>query len=124
MELIDHLAAGRSEHPFDIPRHVLLLRVEDQQRFVDGWSNGTAEFIPKDGCMGPTTRVLREREGNRPAVVFVAVDPTPWIQERIREYCPLPDGAAAGAAAAPVAAPAPASGPSSCPREANPAQLC
>ena len=72
-----------------LARNYNLKSIVNQQRFVDGWSNGTAEFIPKDGCMGPTTRVLREREGNRPAVVFVAVDPTPWIQERIREYCPL-----------------------------------
>lgn len=76
-----------------LARNYNLKSIVNQQRFVDGWSNGTAEFIPKDGCMGPTTRVLREREGNRPAVVFVAVDPTPWIQERIREYCPLPEGA-------------------------------
>lgn len=76
-----------------LPRNYNMKSIENQQRFVDGWRDGNAEFIPKDGCMGPTTRVLREGTDGTPAVVFIALDPTPWIQERIREYCPLPEGA-------------------------------
>jgi hypothetical protein len=70
-----------------LPRNYNKKSIKNQQAFVDGWPKGNAEFIPKDGCMGPTTRVLREAEGDSKAVVFVALDPTPWIQERIREAC-------------------------------------
>jgi hypothetical protein len=75
-----------------LPRDYNAKSIENQQAFVDGWADGNAEFIPKNGCMGPTTRVLREGAEDRRAVVFIALDPTPWIQERVREYCPLPDG--------------------------------
>ena len=75
-----------------LPRNYNAKSIENQQAFVDGWADGNAEFIPKNGCMGPTTRVLREGAEDRRAVVFIALDPTPWIQERVREYCPLPDG--------------------------------
>jgi len=70
-----------------LPRNYNAKSIENQQLFVDGWLDGNAEFIPKDGCMGPTKRVLREREGDSKAVIFIALDPTPWIQERIREAC-------------------------------------
>ena len=76
-----------------LPRDYNMKSIENQQGFVDGWPEGNAEFIPKDGCMGPTTRVLLEGTDETPSVVFVALDPTPWIMERIREYCPLPEGA-------------------------------
>lgn len=76
-----------------LPRNYNAKAIQNQQAFVDGWAEGAAEFIPKDGCMGPTTRILREGGDGRPAVVFIALDPTPWIQERVREDCPLPDGA-------------------------------
>jgi len=75
-----------------LARDYNLKSIVNQQTFVDGWAGGTAEFIPKDGCMGPEVRVLCEASGDARAVVFVAVDPTPWIQERIREFCPLPEG--------------------------------
>ena len=71
-----------------LPKNFNAKSIQNQQAFVDGWAAGSAEFIPKDGCMGPTTRILRERSGDQPAIVFVAVDPTPWINERIREACP------------------------------------
>jgi len=71
-----------------LPRNYNAQSIENQQLFVDGWPDSDAEFIPKEGCMGPTTRVLREREGESKAVVLIALDPTPWIQERIRKACP------------------------------------
>jgi len=71
-----------------LPRNYNAKSIENQQLFVDGWPEGNAEFIPKEGCMGPTTRILREREGGSKAVVLIALDPTPWIQERIRKVCP------------------------------------
>lgn len=64
--------------------------IQNQQAFIDDWPAGNAEFIPKDGCMGPTRRILREAQADAKAVVFIAVDPTPWIQERIRGACPRP----------------------------------
>lgn len=71
-----------------LPKNYNAKSIQNQQTFVDGWPDGSAEFIPKDGCMGPTERVLRETDADTPAVVFIAIDPTPWIQERIREACP------------------------------------
>ena len=71
-----------------LPKNFNAKSIQNQQAFVDGWDAGTAEFIPKDGCMGPTPRVLREAGPDGRAVVFIAIDPTPWIQERIREACP------------------------------------
>ncbi|MEM9176243.1 MAG: metallophosphoesterase [Myxococcota bacterium] len=76
------------------PRDYNMQSIDNQQAFVDEWPAGHAEFIPKDGCMGPSTRVLLEGTDDTPAVVFIALDPTPWIQERLREYCPRPEGAA------------------------------
>jgi hypothetical protein len=64
--------------------------IRNQQAFVDEWPAGHAEFIPKEGCMGPVRRTLIEASGNRKAVVFIALDPTPWINERLREDCPTP----------------------------------
>ncbi len=71
-----------------LPKNYNAKSIQNQQDFVDSWPAGNAEFIPKNGCMGPTKRVLRPREGESRAVVFIAVDPTPWIQERIRKACP------------------------------------
>jgi len=73
-----------------LPKNYNAKSIENQQAFVDGWAAGSAEFIPKDGCMGPTARILRGSDGDRPAIVFIAIDPTPWINERIREACPRP----------------------------------
>lgn len=61
--------------------------INNQQLFVDGWPAGRADFLPKDGCMGPERRVLAEAEGDRPAVVLIALDPTPWIHPRLRALC-------------------------------------
>ena len=71
-----------------LPKNYNAKAIQNQQAFVDGWPDGNAEFIPKNGCMGPTVRVLREQVGGQQAVVFIAVDPTPWIQENVREACP------------------------------------
>lgn len=65
--------------------------IQNQQAFVDEWTDGSAEFIPKDGCMGPEARILHPIDGSHPAVVLVTIDPTPWINERLREACPQPE---------------------------------
>jgi hypothetical protein len=64
--------------------------IRNQQSFVDEWPTGQAEFIPKDGCMGPAKRILLEGTESAKPVVFIALDPTPWINERLREDCPTP----------------------------------
>ncbi|MFK7897401.1 MAG: metallophosphoesterase [Myxococcota bacterium] len=61
--------------------------IENQQGFVDGWPEGDAEFIPKEGCMGPTHRILREPAGDQGAVVLIALDPTPWINAHVERPC-------------------------------------
>jgi len=71
-----------------LPKDQNAQAIRNQQAFVDGWPDGRAEFIPKDGCMGPVARILREGSDDRKGVVFVALDPTPWINERLREDCP------------------------------------
>ena len=64
--------------------------IRNQQLFVDGWPTGDAEFVPKDGCMGPDARTLSEASGERPAIVLIALDPTPWIHPRLRASCSHP----------------------------------
>lgn len=71
-----------------LPKNYNAQSIQNQQAFVDGWEAGNAEFIPKEGCMGPTKRVLVDAGPDGRAVVIIAVDPTPWIQPRIREMCP------------------------------------
>lgn len=64
--------------------------INNQQLFVDGWPAGQAEFVPKDGCMGPEVRELAGGTGEGPAVVLIALDPTPWIHPRLRALCSQP----------------------------------
>jgi hypothetical protein len=73
-----------------LPRNYNAQSIANQQAFVDGWSDGNAEFIPKEGCMGPVLRTLREADParNQKAIVLIALDPTPWIQPGIRKACP------------------------------------
>ena len=71
-----------------IPKDYNARSIANQQEFVDGWAAGNAEFIPKNGCMGPTVRVLSEGDEGAGDVVLIAFDPTPWIMPRIREACP------------------------------------
>jgi hypothetical protein len=71
-----------------LPKNYNAQSILNQQAFIDSWPGGNAEFIPKDGCMGPTIRILRPGEAETKAVVFIAMDPTPWIKEDIREACP------------------------------------
>lgn len=70
------------------PRKMNATAIRNQQDFIDGWPDGGAEFIPKEGCMGPTMRILNEGIDDQPSVVFIALDPTPWINPRMREDCP------------------------------------
>jgi hypothetical protein len=71
-----------------LPKDQNAKAIRNQQAFVDEWPAGRSEFIPKEGCMGPTKRILLEGTERRKAVVFIAVDPTPWINESLREDCP------------------------------------
>jgi hypothetical protein len=71
-----------------LPKDQNAQSIRNQQAFVDGWPEGHAEFIPKEGCMGPVARILREPSADQKGVVFIALDPTPWINERLREDCP------------------------------------
>lgn len=73
-----------------LPRNQNAQAIRNQQTFVDGWPAGDAEFIPKDGCMGPVERILREADPDHEAIIFIAMDPTPWINERLRKDCPTP----------------------------------
>jgi hypothetical protein len=73
-----------------LPKNQNARSIRNQQAFVDEWPAGFAEFIPKEGCMGPTTRTLRKGSDNQKAVIFIALDPTPWINERLRKDCPTP----------------------------------
>lgn len=74
-----------------LPRNQNAKAIRNQQSFVDGWGPGNAEFIPKDGCMGPVARVLSPASEGRRGVVLIAIDPTPWINERLRDACPTPE---------------------------------
>jgi hypothetical protein len=73
-----------------LPRNQNAIAIRNQQTYIDEWPAGQAEFIPRDGCMGPVRRVLSPATMTHPAVVFIAMDPTPWINERLREDCPTP----------------------------------
>ena len=77
-----------------LPRKQNAKSIQNQQAFVDEWPEGHAEFIPKEGCMGPTSRTLFEADEGRKAVVFIALDPTPWINPRLRKDCPTPQSPA------------------------------
>lgn len=63
----------------------------NQQAFIDGWTADSAAFLPRDGCMGPSERVLHRAGPGQRDVVLVTVDPTPWINPRLREACPSPE---------------------------------
>jgi len=73
-----------------LPRDMNANAIRNQQAFVDDWPAGQAEFIPKEGCMGPTSRTLVKGSDRQTAVVFIALDPTPWINDRLRNDCPTP----------------------------------
>ena len=74
-----------------LPRNQNATSIRNQQAFVDDWSAGNAEFIPKEGCMGPTTRILFRDTLSQKSVVLIVLDPTPWINERLRGDCPTPE---------------------------------
>jgi len=63
----------------------------NQQTFIDAWPDSSAEFVPRDGCIGPEARLLRRADGAGRAIVLLALDPTPWINPRLREACPRPE---------------------------------
>ena len=71
-----------------IPSKRTAQSIRNEQAFVDGWKDGKAEFLPKDGCMGPVARRLEPARGFRKGVVAVLLDPTPWFTPALREICP------------------------------------
>lgn len=74
-----------------LPKDQNAKALRNQQDFIETWSGGRAEFVPKDGCMGPSSLTLFEAAPNQKAIVFIALDPTPWLNERLREACPTPE---------------------------------
>ncbi len=71
-----------------LPKDQNAQAIRNQQAFIDDWPAGQAEFIPREGCMGPVVRTLLDSSDAHRAVVFIALDPTPWINDRLREDCP------------------------------------
>lgn len=65
--------------------------IRNQQSFVDGWPGGSAEFLPKDGCMGPVSKRLAAGDSGARGITIVALDPTPWINPALRDACPTPE---------------------------------
>jgi len=62
--------------------------IRNQQTFIDEWADGSASFLPKEGCLGPATEQLLPAGGSSRGVALVLVDPTPWINPALREACP------------------------------------
>jgi hypothetical protein len=69
------------------PAQMNVRAIRNQQAFVDGFEGGSAAFLPKDGCMGPASLELLAPAEGRAGLVAVFVDPTPWINPRLREVC-------------------------------------
>ena len=67
----------------------------NQQGFIDDWPQGNSRFLPRDGCMGPSTLVVSAADKIAPAVVLVLLDPTPFLTPRLHAYCPQDQGEAA-----------------------------
>jgi hypothetical protein len=59
----------------------------NQQAFIDGW-DGNVEFIPRDGCIGPTATRLGSPGEADSQIVLIALDPTPFLSPRLRDLCP------------------------------------
>lgn len=64
----------------------------NQQGFIDNWREGNTRFLPRDGCLGPSTLVLSASTRLSPAVVLVLLDPTPFLTPRLQEVCPRVQG--------------------------------
>ena len=67
----------------------------NQQAFIDEWPQGNSRFLPRDGCMGPSTLVVSAADTIAPAVVLVLLDPTPFLTPRLHDDCPQNQGEAA-----------------------------
>jgi hypothetical protein len=70
------------------PKNHIRETILNQQRFVDAWPDGSAAFLPRDGCIGPVKRILHEAAPGYRDVVLLAMDPTPWINPKIPDACP------------------------------------
>lgn len=54
--------------------------IKNQQEFVAAWQDGKAEFVPRNGCMGPEVRTLHDAGAGK-SVTLIVVDPSPIILE-------------------------------------------
>lgn len=54
--------------------------IENQQAFVSAWQDGKAEFVPRDGCMGPALRTLHAGGASK-SVSLIVIDPSPIVLE-------------------------------------------
>ena len=55
-------------------------RVVAQQEFVLAWPEGDVDFLPRDGCPGPSVReLLRPGDGMERGIAVVAIDWMPWF---------------------------------------------
>ena len=43
----------------------------NQQSFIEQWPDGNARWLPRDGCLGPSTLVLSSGQSDTPLVVLV-----------------------------------------------------
>jgi hypothetical protein len=64
----------------------------NQQGYIDDWLEGNTRFLPRDGCLGPSTLVVSSSADAVPAVVLVLLDPTPLLTPRLQEVCPQVQG--------------------------------
>ncbi len=69
------------------PREQNLAAILNQQVFIDDWPSGNAEFVPRDGCMGPEAVPLGTAGEHKPELVLIALDPTPFLTPHLREVC-------------------------------------
>ena len=74
------------------PAQQNLTAILNQQAFIDNWSAGNSDYLPRDGCMGPEKLVLPQPDPTAPAVVLVLMDPTPWLTPRLRALCDTDPG--------------------------------
>ena len=76
------------------PKGQNLRAILNQQAYIEAWSDGSAGFLPRDGCMGPEKRILHTAAAAERDIVLVALDPTPWINPLLREACKQADAKA------------------------------
>ena len=76
-----------------LPSDMNLQAILNQQAFIDDWPRGNAIWLPRDGCMGPVALELAAAGTQGRGIVLVLLDPTPFLNERLRAECPEPQTA-------------------------------